>query len=105
MSDLRDTIYDLLAQYAIRMESPVVASTSTVHFADAILDAVAEALTSDAAVDAMLECSYGWVDYEAGTTYKDLPESEKADIRPEGRHELTAALRAAGIMKGEGNAR
>lgn len=72
--------------------------------ADAILALVRDALMSDAAIDAMLYRSYGWADYDEGTTYLDLPEDEKADIRDMGRHEIEAALAVAGISKGEDDA-
>lgn len=72
-------------------------------YIDRILAAVADALTSDEAVDAMLYRSYGWADYDEGTTYLDLPEDEKADIRDMGRNEIGAALEAAGIAKGKGD--
>ena len=60
-----------------------------------VLAIVREALLSDASVDGMLQRSFGWLDYDKGTTYEDLPENGKEWRRDEGRHELLGALDAA----------
>lgn len=94
MSDLRDEIDDLLVQYAIRMESPIITSTATGHFVDDILASVAAALTSDAAMRSVC-AMYDEADIETlmpgEAPYGDVP------------FIVTAALRAAGIVKGEGD--
>jgi hypothetical protein len=50
VSNLRDEIEDFLVQYAIRMESPIIASTATGRFADELAALIREALLSDKAV-------------------------------------------------------
>jgi hypothetical protein len=100
MSDLRGEIRQQVNR-AGSFERPEWHYVDSDEVTDAILALIVDALTSDAAIDAMLQRQYGWADYDHGDTYLDLSEAEKVDARDDGRHEILGALEAAGIVKGD----
>ena len=102
MSDLREAIKErVMNAYAAGHNDGRLVRGSRIQResdteTDRIIEAIAQALLSDEAIDGMLQRSYGWYDYDKGLTYDDAPEEVKVEFREEGRHEMLGALAAIG---------